>query len=261
MAEIFNAYWLGYQEPTGQTLEQTPDFIDYVTLFLAGPTKESKVTTAYLCKVYGEEKIRQWVKDVRAQGTKVLLSFMDNDEAHWNEVDMGTFAASAKETLDEWELDGFDIDAESAMAEEDFVPSFVALAEALGGVLDGKTLTYTCYEGCGRGTHDHEILSKVKDKISWVQLMSYWDSARSYIELFEEYAGVVGNDKVAFGVKCGCEGNEQSTLLETVEELSAWDPKDSSKAGMMMFGTNRDNPQFTTLPEWTYAKTIRSKLG
>ena len=67
MAEIFDAYWLGYQEPPGQTLEQTPDFIDYVTLFLAGPTEESKVTTAYLCKVYGEEKIKQWVKDVRAR--------------------------------------------------------------------------------------------------------------------------------------------------------------------------------------------------
>lgn len=261
MAEIFNAYWLGYQEPRGQTLEQTPDFIDYVTLFLAGPDKESKVTTSYLCKVYGEEQIRQWVKDVRAQGTKVLLSFLDSEPVPWSKVDMHTFAASAKEVLDQWELDGFDIDAESGMPSEEFVPRFVALAEALHSVLDGKTLTYTCYEGCSPGTNDYEILSKVKDLVSWVNLMSYWDQAGTYIRLFEEYASLVGNEKVAFGVKCGCEGEEESTLLKTVEELAAWNPKGSSKAGMMMFGTNRDNPGFTTLPEWTYAKTIHNKLG
>lgn len=260
MAEVFNAYWLGYQEPRGQTLYQTPDFIDYVTLFLAGPTTESKVTTSYLCKVYGEEQIRQWVKDVRARGTKVLLSFMDNESAPWSSVDMDTFAASAKETLEAWELDGFDIDAESEMPAEHFVPSFIALAEALHGVLDGKTLTYTCYEGCSPGSADYEILSKVKDLVSWVQLMKYWEGAGGYIRLFEEYAGVVGDEKVAFGAKCGCEGSEESTLLETVEKLAGWDPKGSSKAGMMMFGTNRDNTEFTTKPEWTYAKTIRSKL-
>lgn len=260
MAEIFDAYWLGYQEPPCQTLERTPDFINYVTLFLAGPTEESKVTTAYLCKVYGEEQIRQWVKDVRARGIKVLMSFMDNESAPWSNVNMATFAASAKETLEEWELDGFDIDAESGMPEEDFVSSFIALAKALSGVLDGKTLTYTCYQGCNPGDNDYEILSKVKDQVSWVQLMAYWNQAGTYKRLFEEYAAVVGNEKVAFGVKCGCEGKEESTLLKAVEELAEWDPVDSSKAGMMMFGTNRDNPKFTTKPEWTYAKTIHNKL-
>jgi hypothetical protein len=260
MAEVFDAYWLGYQEPTGQTLAQTPDLIDYVTLFLAGPTEEGTVTTAYLCKVYGEEKIKQWVKEVRARGTKVLLSFLDNESAPWSNVNMDTFAASAKETLEEWELDGFDIDAESGMPPEEFVPCFIALTEALSGVLDGKTLTYTCYEGCNPGDSDYEILSSVKDLVSWVQLMAYWNQAGSYKRLFEEYAGVVGNEKVAFGVKCGCEGSEQSTLLETVKELAEWDPVDSSKAGMMMFGTNRDNPKFTTQPDWTYAKTIHKKL-
>jgi GH18 family chitinase len=261
MAEIFDAYWLGYQEPHGQTLQETPDFIDYVTLFLAGPTEESKVTTSYLCKVYGEEQIKQWVKEVRAQGTKVLLSFIDNESAPWSKVDMDTFAASAKEVLDQWGLDGFDIDAESGMPPEEFVPRFVALAEALDGVLDGKTLTYTCYEGCSPGSNDYEILSKIKDMVSWVNLMAYWNQAGTYIRLFEEYASLVGDEKVAFGVKPGYEGEDQSTLLKAVEELSAWNPKGGSKAGMMMFGTNRDNPEFTKQPEWTYAKAIQHGLS
>lgn len=261
MAEIFNAYWLGYQEPPGQTLQQTPDFIDYVTLFLAGPDEESKVTTSYLCKVYGEEQIRQWVKDVRAQGTKVLLSFMDSEQVFWSKVDMETFAASAKETLERWELDGFDIDAESGMLGEDFVPRFVALTEALRDVLDGKTLTYTCFKGCNLGSYDYEILSQVKGLISWVNLMAYWDRTGTYIRLFEEYAALVGNEKVTFGVKPGHDPEEEATLLKTVEELTAWNPKNSSKAGIMMFGTNRDNPAFTKLPEWTYAKAIHNGLG
>ncbi len=261
MTEIFDAYWSGYQEPPGQTLQETPDFIDYVTLFLAGPDEESKVTTSYLCRVYGEEKIRQWIEEVRARGPKVLLSFIDNESAHWNNVDMDTFAASAKETLEQWELDGFDIDAESGMPDQEFVPRFVALAEALSGVLDGKTLTYTCYEGCNPGSNDYEILSKIKDSVSWVNLMAYWNQAGTYIRLFEEYASLVGNEKVAFGVKPGYGGEDQSTLLKTVEELSAWNPKGGSKAGMMMFVTNRDNPAFTKLPEWTYAKTIHNGLG
>ncbi len=261
MAEIFNAYWLGYQEPRGQTLDQTPDFIDHVTLFLGGPDAESKVTTSYLCKVYGEEQIRQWVKDLRARGTKVLLSLMDSEPVPWSDVDMETFAASAKETLERWELDGFDIDAESGMPEEEFVPRFVALAEALSDTLGGKTLTYTCYEGCNPGSHDYEILSQVKGLLSWVNLMAYWDRTGTYIRLFEEYAALVGDERVAFGVKPGDDGLEESTLIETVRELSEWNPDGGSKAGMMMFGTNRDNPEFTKLPEWTYAKTIHNCLG
>jgi hypothetical protein len=261
MAQIFNAYWLGYQEPTGQTLDQTPEYIDHVTLFLAGPTAESKVTTAYLCKVYGEEQIVEWVGKVRARGQKVLLSFLDN-ETHWNEVDMPTFAASAREVMDKWGLDGFDIDAESSMPEGVFAPSFIELAEALSGILDGKLLTYTCYQGCGPDSNDNAILSKIRGQLSWVQLMAYWNDAGGYEDLYRQYANVVADDMVAIGVMPGKEGTgDQSTRLEDVKKLSAWNPPGSSKAGMMMFGTNRDNPQFTAEPDWTYAQAIREELG
>ncbi|MGO9320698.1 MAG: hypothetical protein ACLQBY_07865 [Solirubrobacteraceae bacterium] len=258
MTEIFDGYWLGYQDPPGQTLDQTPAYVDHVTLFVAGPDESSRLDTSYLCSKYKAPQIIDWVRGLQAQGQKVLLSILDTPTVHWNKVDIPTFAASVREVaLGEWGLDGIDVDAESEMPEAEFVSSFVELVDEIAAVLQsGQLLAYTCYQGCYPESQDNQILSKVQQHLNWVNLMAYWDEPPAAVALFEQYASVVGERRVAFGVKPGHEGEDQSTLLATVEALAKWEPTGEPKAGMMLFGLNRDNPTFTQLPEWTFAEAI-----
>lgn len=261
MAQIFNGYWLGYQVPHGPTLEKTPPFIDHLTLFLAGPNPDSTLSTDYLCSQFGEDQIKQWVAEVRARGQKVFLSLIDNEATPWSKVDMQTFGASVEQAISTWGLDGLDIDAESSMGDAEFVPAFIALANELSSVLGGKPLTYTCYQGCQPGSADYEILSAIKDKVTFVNLMAYWYGVDEYDHLFLEYAKLVGNEKVTFGVKPGKEGAEESTRYDTAGQLAKQNPPGGEKAGVMMFGTNRDFPELSGRPEWAYAKLINKALN
>lgn len=260
MAQIFNGYWLGYQVPHGPTLEKTPPFIDHLTLFLAGPNPDSTLSTDYLCSQFGEDQIKQWVAEVRARGTKVFLSLIDNEAMPWSEVDMLTFGASVEKAISAWNLDGLDIDAESSMGEREFAPAFVDLANGLSSLLGDKPLTYTCYQGCEPGSNDYEILSRIQEEVTFVNLMAYWDDFDTYQELFLEYANLVGSEKVTFGIKPGKNGAEESTQLETAAQLAKWNPS-GGKAGVMMFGTNRDFPELSGQPEWTYSKLIDKALN
>ncbi|HSC20224.1 MAG TPA: glycosyl hydrolase family 18 protein [Solirubrobacterales bacterium] len=262
MAEIFNGYWLGYQVPNGPTLNKTPSFIDHLTLFVAGPNPDSTLSTDYLCSQFGEDQIKQWVAEVRSRGQKVFLSLMDSETTPWNEVDMSTFGASVEQAISAWGLDGLDIDAESGMAEEMYVPTFIDLADQLSSFLRGmgKPLTYTCYQGCAPGSRDYEILSKIKDQVTFVNLMAYWDDIDSYHDLFLEYANLVGSEKVTFGIKPGKEGAEESTQLKTAALLAKSNPPGGKKAGVMLFATNRDFPELSGQPEWAYSKLIKKAL-
>lgn len=260
MAQIFNGYWLGYQDPHGPTLEKSPTFIDHLTLFLAGPNPDSTLSTEYLCSQFGEDQIKQWVAEVRARGQKVFLSLIDNEATPWSKVDMQTFGVSVEQAISTWGLDGLDIDAESSMGDAEFVPAFIALANELSSLLGDKPLTYTCYQGCEPGSNDYEILSQIKDEVTFVNLMAYWDDFDTYWELFREYAKLVKSEKVTFGIKPGKNGAEESTQLETAAQLAKSNPPGGEKAGVMMFGTNRDFPELSGQPEWTYSKLIDKAL-
>lgn len=260
MAQIFNGYWLGYQDPHGPTLEKTPSFIDHLTLFLAGPNPDSTLSTDYLCSQFGEDQIKQWVAEVRKRGTKVFLSLIDNEQMPWSKVDMQTFGVSVEQAISTWGLDGLDIDAESSMGDAEFAPSFVALANELSSFLGGKPLTYTCYQGCQPGSNDYKILSKIKGKLTFVNLMAYWYDVDEYHELFLEYAKLVGSEKVTFGIKPGKEGVEESTGFQTAAQLAKSNPPGGKKAGVMMFGTNRDFPALSGRPEWAYSELINQAL-
>ena len=67
--------------------------------------------------------------------------------------------------------------------------------------------------------------------IDGVQLMAYFDNFQEMTALFNNYKTVVGENKIAIGVKA------PTTPLEEVKRLCLWNP---NKAGMMMWTLNRD---------------------
>lgn len=253
---IFTLYWGGYfitPPSSEQKLNDIPTYVDYVILAFAGPTKDSTIETSFLCSRYSSQLIKTWIKILQNKGIKVLMSLLDTPETHWDNIDLSIFANSVKEiVIDEWGCDGLDIDAESGMNPNNYVNKFVELATKLRKVIgDDLILTYTCY--MGTNTYDGDILKQIKDKINWIQLMAYFNSFNSMINLYNDYKTIM-NDNICIGVKAG---EPDMTPINEVKKLCKWNSK---KKGIMLWTYNRDTSIYTNKPPLTWCHTIYNNL-
>jgi chitinase len=249
MKQIINGYWGGYFD-SQITLDKTPLYFNYVTLAFCNPNSDSTLITDFLCTKYDPQQIKTWIKELQNKGQKVLVSIIDSPTTHWDQVDIPKFAQSAKEILiDDWGVDGFDIDAESGM-QNNYISNFILLITELKKVLNQKILTYTCYTGTDGP--DGEILNHTKELISWINLMAYFISYEDYISLYQDYNKIIPN--VTIGVKAGIE----YTLLPEVKKLTLWNP---NKFGMMLWTINRDTFSFTQNPNFTWSYEIYKYLS
>jgi hypothetical protein len=264
VTEIFDGYWLGYQDsPPGPTLDQVPPSVRVVTIFLVNPTAAGGLDTTYVSRIYPWSTIQGWIRTLQSRGQKVRISLIDSPDVHWDQINLNVFAQNVADVaFGQWGVDGVDVDGESDMPYDHFVPVMTTLVKSLAAVCRprGKLLSYTCYTGCQPGSQDYQILSAVRDQLDWINLMPYWLTTAPYQQLWWEYARVMGPDKVCFGVKPGNNGDDQSTLLQTVKDLAAWEPAGNHKGGMMLFGTNRDIPVYTGLPQNTFIEAIAQRL-
>jgi hypothetical protein len=255
--QIFLAYWLGYI--TGNsTLEETPAGVTHVALAFAvtGPTANGDgITIDFLTQDHSEAEIRAGAKALQARGVKVLMSINGNPnwDGHpggWTDLDAPIFAANVTSlAIDDWGLDGVDLDNEASETPgEDFVAVVQALRAAMG---PGPLLTLPVYEGAWRDAY----LSQVKDDISFVSTMAYWNGLEGQIDLYNQYAGLVGEQKVAMGV--GNAANPgQNTPFDQVPAIAAWDPSGACKAGVMLWNLNAPEPDETALWCQTIAKNL-----
>jgi chitinase len=249
---IITAYWGGYFNSPQQTLDKCPKYVDIVMLAFIGPLPNSTAETTFLCSKYSKEQIKGWIKEVQSRGTKVLMSILDTPQTHWNVVDFEIFGNSLREIMEEWGVDGFDIDAESGMPGNVFVEKFVELINCVRNIIgNDKLLTYTCYTG--DGGYDGPILTSCKDKIDFLQTMAYFDSFEGMRDLYNYYSQFMENN-ICIGVKAG---NPEGTPIDEVKKICTWN---SNKKGIMLWTFNRDNPNFTKCPEWTWSGTINYYL-
>ena len=182
---LFTTYWGGYFKNTPdnpQTLDMTPSFIDIVILAFIGPINDSTVETSFLCSQYSENQIKEWIKICHQKNIKVFVSILDTPQTHWDTIDLVKFSKSLKKLIDDWELDGVDIDAESDMNPNNYINTFVNLVNCIKNEIGNLPISYTCYTGTNGP--DGVILPQIKDKIGWIQLMAYFDSYEGMINLY-----------------------------------------------------------------------------
>ena len=259
--QVFNAFWNGFEEPAAQppTLDQTPAFVDTVTLAFAGPTADSGLTTSFLCKYYPATTITAWAKQLRARGQRVVMSIIDSPAIHWNQIDLARFAKTATEVvIGDWGLDGIDIDSESGGASAAiFTELLTELRGALGPRGEGRLLTYDTYLF---SAEDQEVLTACKASLDWANMMAYFLNYEYMISRFTSYAKLIGPELVTIGVKPGRGDGDQSTPLDEVAKLAAYQPPAGRKCGMMMYALTLDVPYFTDQLEWTWTDTIHDNL-
>lgn len=176
---------------------------------------------------------------------KVFFSILDTPETHWNQIDLKLFAKNLKQLIDEWNIDGIDIDAESGMEINDYIDSFINLATYIKNEIRSKPLIYTCYTGIDGP--DGKILSVIHNKIDFIQLMAYFDDYNEMINLY--------NDNIFIGVKAG---EPDITPIDEVKQLCLWN---KNKKGIMLWTINRDTPQYTNMPLLSWASTIHQIIS
>jgi glycosyl hydrolase family 18 (putative chitinase) len=261
-AQVFNGFWNGFENPRAgsPTLDQTPAFVDTVTLAFAGPTAESGLSTNFLCRNYPAATIIGWAKQLQARGQRVVMSLLDTPTVHWNQLDLAKFAQTATEVIiGDWGLDGVDVDSESGGASaEVFTELVTELRKALGPRGGGRLLTYDTYLF---SPDDQQVLAACKDSLDWVNMMAYFLNYDYMISRFAQYAGLVGPERVAIGVKPGRGTGDQSTPLDEVAQLAAYQPAVGTKRGMMLYALTLDVPFFTDQPAWTWTNTIHDNLS
>ncbi|HVF98262.1 MAG TPA: glycosyl hydrolase family 18 protein [Chloroflexia bacterium] len=260
--ELFLAYWQGYT-PSGTgpqdspTLEQTPEFVDIIALAFAGPLPGSSITTEFLTSQNTKESILAGARFLQARGQKVVMSLIDNQACPWTQVDPQRFAASVKSiVIDEWGLDGVDLDNENPdqTPGQAFADVVHAIRQAIG---TDKTISYPAYQP----DRDQSFLVAAKQDLDFVSTMAYWLDADGQIALYEQYATMVGDDKVLIGVRSGYAGDgRQSTPIEAVPTICQYEPSGGHKGGVMLWNLTLDIPQYTQLPKFAWSNMIEQNL-
>ena len=119
----------------------------------------------------------------------------DGHAGGWDNLDPA-FAANVKAiVVDQWGLDGVDLDneARSVIPGENFVQVIKALRRALG---PDALLTLPVFAGARRDAY----LSQVREQVSFVSTMAYWLRYEHQLIMFNLYAALVAPGQGAIGV-------------------------------------------------------------
>ncbi len=238
-------YWLGY---SGQSvkLQSFPAGIDVINLFLlnlsATQGSGTSLSTHFITsKGMSWEEILTEAGLAQARGMKVCISVMSpNGELTWNSIpDPEAFAKNVYDLVNEWGLDGVDIDPEMSINESPIKPNenFIEVVKALSKYFGpssgtGKILSFVSYDL----SLDGDLLKTVSQLFDYVMLMGYFWDYPAMISHFNDYAAIVGADKLLPGVSPA----GPTTPLSEVTELAAWQPTGTAKGGMMEYNINAD---------------------
>lgn len=233
-------YWLGYHDKPPK-IQKLPDGIDVVNLFLLNLASSDHGTT--LSNSFISSKGTSW-DDILSQahkaqqnGTRVCVSILPpNNSLIWNTIpDPETFAQNVYNLVTAWGLDGIDIDPEQggAVDNDTFVDVVRALSQYFGPQSGtGLIMSFVSY----RISNDAPVLAACSPLFDYVMLMGYFWSFDEMVSQFDEYALLVGTERLLFGIG----GDPWQTPLDETKQLAAWEPPLATKGGMMEFNINDD---------------------
>jgi chitinase len=250
--EKFIVYWLGYHS-NPPAIQSLPQGIDVVNLFLLNLTTSTGGTTLDYNYITSNgtswATILEQTRAAQANGVKVCVSIIPpNNNLIWNTIpDPDTFAQNVYNLVTQWGFDGIDIDPEqgpngSTPPNQNFVTVVKALSKYFGPAAGkGLIMSYVGYQLF----MDQTVLQPCASLFDYVMMMGYFWDQQTMITEFKEYAAIVGNENLMFGIG----GDPFVTPLSETEALAAWEPTGATKGGMMEFNINDD-------PNYQSAKAI-----
>lgn len=259
MKELLFAYWEGFTATgaapgAAPALRLTPACVDIVALAFAVPAPGSGINTDFLTSKNSQESIVSDTAVLRARGQKVILSVNGNPAMPWNALEPELFAQNVKALAEVWGLDGIDLDNE----EPGEIPGaeFVAVIKAIRAAMGTDfIISYP-----GFLPYRDAFLAQVKDDLTLVCTMAYWNDFDYAVSLFQTYAEWMGPEKVCLGLKPGRNGNEQSTPVAALAKLAAYEPPGTRKGGVMLYSLSLDIEPVTGLSRFGWTEMIHKNM-
>jgi hypothetical protein len=258
--EKFTCYWIG-QEPTGPgkspPLNQMPACVDVACLAFVSITEDDQLDFDFLTQQNSAAIIKGWIKELRARDIKVLLSI--NSQRFATIKYPAAFAQTVKKSVDEWQVDGVDIDYEPPSKS----PTVIEVTKQLRTTLKDALLIAPIY---GAWLGMPEFLGEFAAYLDYLTTMDYtpYPGFEGTIECYGQYANAIGGPgKLAIGVSC-MEPPSNFTPLDDVTRLCQWEPENGHKQGMMLYTYSYDIKSRpgggTGYPDGTWTKTICENL-
>jgi hypothetical protein len=262
--KIFNGYWQGFQ-PGGNDLGITPDYVNKITLFVAGPSTDGKsLDTGYLCSKYTAKQQIAWAQQLQKNGVEVLMCVMDTPSTHWNDVDIPAFVQNFKDVAidGEWGLNGVDIDMESQTPGDytkimtSLIREFRKVLGPIGTTANGQCISRMSVAAFTPDT-DNPVLTVVGKDLDWLNTMAYGDAAADTEALAAGYLDYVSQVNMGIGVMYQ---DGLSTDLNDVELMATYAGQNANY-GMMQFPLNNDCEAISKNPQWTWASAINTNMN
>jgi chitinase len=256
--ETFTSYWIGQEKIP---LNEMPAYANVVPLAFVGVGSNYELDFGFLCQNYSASTIQGWVQQVRANGTKVLLSINSSLLA---DVNPSAFAATVQQVVKEWGVDGVDLDYEPDDLSKNQA-NVLAVVNQIRSVLGaGALITAPIFS---RWLPYSDFLNKFAAPLDYLTTMDYtpYPDFQTTIDWYEQYAQAIGTqsqpayDKLGIGVSCMEEDNGNNTPLSDVVELCTWEPDGATKQGIMLYTFSYDE-EGRIEPPGTYSSTINKNL-
>lgn len=185
-------------------------------------------------------------KQLQARGIKVVLTILGNGGLGWSSIPQAkiqpfvdylnqTFIAGG------YLLDGIDIDNEYAQFGSNLAETVKAMYNTFA---PGTIISKALFADLGE-------IPAIKDYLTFGGIMYYGNSAQMLEYYYNQYKSQgMTNAQLSIGVNAGPVAQGGSfTSLQTVRDLTNWQPSDGEKRGMMVWSFSQDIQQFTANPQ------------
>ncbi|MFA0812394.1 glycosyl hydrolase family 18 protein [Microbulbifer epialgicus] len=180
------------------------------------------------------------IQDLQAKGTKVVLSVLGNwQNAGWScfadEQSADDFAQQLKDAVDQYGLDGIDIDDEYSQCSQTYTDSLVKVTSALREKMPNKIISKALWED-SKYFQAQWNGKKLGDQLDYGWEMSYWKGANCSSRI-QEYINL-GVDKLKLGVGASTVQNPDASVAR---DLAACNESNNLGGGTMIFNVTKDS--------------------
>ncbi|HTW82492.1 MAG TPA: glycoside hydrolase family 18 protein [Candidatus Sulfotelmatobacter sp.] len=226
--EVFVCYWIGeYQSPL-PTPNTIPARATIVPFAFIGIQPDYTLGFGDVTAVYPQAQLQQWIDELRARGTKVLLSVLGSRLGTVPADQVDTLVGAIVDAVQNWKVDGVDLDYEPPSADS----SFGLVVQRLRSALPSAILTLPVYDAWLFGCQD--LLKQVAPYLDYVTTMDYspYPGYDQTIARCKQYAALIGGwSKLVIGVCCMNPANSKFTPIGDVATFAKYEPK----GGVMLY--------------------------
>lgn len=196
MNEVIYGYWQDYActEDTPCSAAQAPKGVDIVSLAFGvfDADDSSKINAGLLTKQSSKQQVKADIATLKARGVKVLVSLTGHPKLNnggWSDINPIVFANNTKALLEEWDLDGIDLDNENHYA---LGKQFSVVIKTLRAVLGADAIiSMPDYMGASYTG----LLKGLQNQLSYVWTTSTWDDLSGQRQLLQRYKKPVSINK------------------------------------------------------------------